>query len=110
MSRDRLATVEFNISKKAFVALEQALFPDTVTTRGQKHLRELTAILLEARAVMLYFINRGDCTAFAPGDSADPTYGQLLRTGIAAGLEVYPCQFQISPEGIDFLGVAPLQL
>lgn len=87
-----------------------ALFPDTVTTRGQKHLRELTALLPEARAVMLYFINRGDCTAFAPGDSADPVYGQLLRAGVAAGLEVYPCQFQISPEGIDFLGVAPLQL
>ena len=56
-----------------------ALFPDTVTTRGQKHLRELIDQLPHARAVMLYFINRGDCTQFAPGDAADPIYGQLLR-------------------------------
>lgn len=85
-----------------------ALFPDTVTTRGQKHLRELTSLLPEFRAVMLYFINRGDCTHFAPGDSADPVYGQLLREAIALGLEVLPCRFQVTPEGIQYLGLAEL--
>jgi len=74
-----------------------ALFPDTMTTRGQKHLRELTALLPHARAVMLYFINRGDCTQFAPGDTADPLYGKLLREAIALGLEVLPCRFQQDP-------------
>jgi sugar fermentation stimulation protein A len=87
-----------------------ALFPDTVTTRGQKHLRELQALLPEARVCMLYFINRGDCTAFSPGDSRDPHYGTLLREAVAAGLEVYPCRFQISPQGIQYLGLAELQL
>ena len=86
------------------------LFPDTVTTRGQKHLRELTALVPEARAVMLYFINRGDCDRFAPGDSADPKYGQLLRDAIAAGVEVLPCRFDISPTGIRYLGLAQLDL
>jgi len=85
------------------------LFPDTVTTRGQKHLRELTALLPQYRAVMLYFINRGDCTAFAPGDSRDPIYGQLLRQAIALGLEVLPCRFEITPIGIRYLGLADLQ-
>ena len=86
------------------------LFPDTVTTRGQKHLRELTALVPESRAVMLYFINRGDCDRFAPGDSADPTYGQLLRTAIAAGVEVLPCRFDISPTGINYIGLAQLDV
>ncbi|MCG9891641.1 MAG: DNA/RNA nuclease SfsA [Thermosynechococcaceae cyanobacterium MS004] len=87
-----------------------ALFPDTVTTRGQKHIRELRALLPDARVCMLYFINRADCTAFAPGDEADPVYGQLLREAVQAGLEVYPCRFEVSPEGIRYLGLAELKL
>ncbi|HBB33949.1 MAG TPA: DNA/RNA nuclease SfsA [Cyanobacteria bacterium UBA8803] len=85
-----------------------ALFPDTVTTRGQKHLRELQQLLPQARAVMLYFINRGDCTHFAPGDSYDPVYGQLLREAVALGVEVLPCRFEITPQGIRYLGFAAL--
>jgi len=87
-----------------------ALFPDTVTTRGQKHLQELMDLIPGARAAMVYFINRGDCTEFAPGDQADPTYGQLLRRAIAAGVAVYPCRFDITPAGLRYLGLAPLQI
>jgi sugar fermentation stimulation protein A len=82
------------------------LFPDTVTTRGQKHIRELAALLPHARSVMLFFINRGDCTTFAPGDVADPVYGELLREAIALGLEVLPCRFEVTPQGIRYLGLA----
>lgn len=85
-----------------------ALFPDTVTTRGQKHIRELMGLLGEAEAVMLYFINRGDCTSFAPGDSADPKYGELLRQSVAQGLRVLPCRFEVTPEGVSYLGLADL--
>ncbi|MGF1513849.1 MAG: DNA/RNA nuclease SfsA [Elainellaceae cyanobacterium] len=87
-----------------------ALFPDTVTTRGQKHLRELTRLLPETRAVMLYFINREDCTQFSPGDTADPEYGKLLRAGVDQGLEVLPCRFEVTPSGIRYLGLAELAL
>ena len=84
------------------------LFPDTVTTRGQKHIRELMSLLPTNRAVMLYFINRSDCDQFSPGDSADPVYGQLLRTAIDLGLEILPCRFNITPQGIQYLGLAEL--
>ncbi|MDB9457381.1 DNA/RNA nuclease SfsA, partial [Dolichospermum circinale CS-545/17] len=87
-----------------------ALFPDTETTRGQKHLQELIEILPQNRAVMLYFINRNDCLEFAPGDSKDPLYGKLLRTAINLGLEVLPCRFDISPAGIRYLGLAELKI
>lgn len=83
-----------------------ALFPDTVTTRGQKHLRELMALVPQSRAVMLYFMNRDDCLSFAPADSYDPVYGQLLREAVLQGVEVLPCRFAISPEGIRYLGLA----
>jgi len=83
-----------------------ALFPDTVTARGQKHLRELMAVRPEARAAILYFINRGDCDRFAPGDAADPVYGDLLREAVACGVQVLPCRFAIAPTGLHYLGLA----
>ncbi|WP_299489792.1 DNA/RNA nuclease SfsA [Acaryochloris sp. IP29b_bin.137] len=85
---------------------QQALFPDTVTTRGQKHIRELMSVLSEARACLLFFINRSDCTTFAPGDQADPEYGKLLREAVSAGVELFPCRFEITPAGIRYLGLA----
>lgn len=87
-----------------------ALFPDTVTTRGQKHLRELMAILPVAKPVMLYFINRSDCSIFAPSDEFDPVYGQLLREAFAKGVKILPYRFEVSPQGIRFLGLAELFL
>lgn len=88
-----------------------ALFPDTVTLRGQKHLRELTNIIApERRATIIFFINRGDCDKFAPGDEADPVYGELLRSGVARGLQVLACRFRIRPEGIYYLGLGEVTL
>ena len=102
--------IYIEVKNTTWVQGKLALFPDTVTTRGQKHLRELTALLPDATAVMLYFINRNDCPYFAPGDSADPLYGQLLRKAIALGLQVLPCRFDISPLGIRYLGLAELNV
>jgi sugar fermentation stimulation protein A len=88
---------------------KRALFPDTVTTRGQKHLQELMQMAQEGhRAVLLYFIHRADCSEFSPGDSKDPTYGKLLRQALAEGVEVFPYRFQVSPAGVEFLGKATL--
>lgn len=87
-----------------------ALFPDTVTTRGQKHLRELTELVPEIKAVMLYFINRRDCNVFAPSDSCDPKYGELLREAVVQGVEVLPYRFEITPQGIKLIGLADFLL
>ena len=83
-----------------------ALFPDTVTERGQKHLRELMALLPEARAVLLPCLSRSDVQRFAPGDAADPTYGELFRQALAAGVEILPCRYSFDAEGVHWLGLA----
>ncbi len=93
------------VKNTTWVQQRLALFPDTVTTRGQKHIQELVALLPEHRAVMLYFVNRGDCTQFSPGDERDPLYGQLLRGAVEAGLEVLPCSFEVSPQGLRYRGL-----
>jgi sugar fermentation stimulation protein A len=89
---------------------KQALFPDTVTSRGQKHLRELIALLPTAQPVMLYFINRGDCTSFAPGESADAKYAQLFQEAREKGVAILPYRFEMTPNGIKFLGQATVNL
>lgn len=85
-----------------------ALFPDTVTTRGQKHLHELMALIPEAKPIMLYFINRQDCDRFAPADNYDPHYGELFREAISKGVEILPLRFQVTPQQITYLGLAEL--
>lgn len=86
-----------------------ALFHDTVTERGQKHLEELMGVLPEARAVLLPCLSRADVHRFAPGDSADPRYGELFRQALAAGVEVLPCRYGFSATGVEWLGVATVQ-
>ena len=102
--------IYIEVKNTTWVQEDLALFPDTVTTRGQKHLQELMALLPAATGVMLYFINRGDCPYFAPGDSADPTYGRLFRQAMAMGVKILPCRFEVSPAGVRYAGLAELKL
>ena len=86
-----------------------ALFPDTVTERGQKHLEELMGVLPDARAVLVPCLSRADVARFAPGDSADPRYGELFRQALDAGVEVLPCRYDFRQEAVRWLGVVPVQ-
>jgi sugar fermentation stimulation protein A len=85
------------------------LFPDTVTERGQKHLVELQSLLPASRAVLLPCLSRGDVSRFAPGDSADPRYGELFRAAMAAGMEVLPCRYRFDAEAVSWIGVAAVE-
>ena len=86
-----------------------ALFPDTVTTRGQKHLRELMSIHPNSRAVLIPCISRSDIDLFAPGDLADPLYGNLFREAVSNGVEVIPCSFGFFLDHITWEGIKPFQ-
>ncbi len=79
----------------------RALFPDAVTTRGQKHLLELMEMVKEGhRAVIFFLVQRSDGLAVSPADQIDPEYGRLLRTAVDAGVEALAYQAKISPEEI----------
>ncbi|ABX08220.1 DNA/RNA nuclease SfsA [Prochlorococcus marinus] len=86
-----------------------ALFPDTVTERGQKHLQEMIDVLPNARALLVPCISRNDVDLFAPGDAADPIYGNLFRQALSEGVEVMPCCFGFFSDHITWEGMRPFR-
>ncbi len=83
-----------------------AQFPDSVTERGQKHLRELIKLAAEKNktAEIFFAIQRSDCNAFSPADDIDPEYGRLLREAQAKGVKITAAVVAISPEGLELTG------
>ena len=68
-----------------------ACFPDAVTERGRKHLRELRGMVAQGhRAAIAFFVHRGDVDAFDVAREVDPAYAEELEHATAAGVEVLP--------------------
>ena len=66
-----------------------AMFPDAVTARGLKHVRELESRLSEnVRSVMFFLVQRMDADSFRPAVHIDPTYADALKKAHAAGVEI----------------------
>ena len=64
------------------------LFPDAVTTRGQKHLEELMLIKKSgARAILFFCVQHTGIDKVSPADDIDPKYSTLLRKAMAEGVE-----------------------
>jgi len=78
-----------------------ALFPDCVSDRGSKHLRELIRLKAAGmRPVQLYCVQRGDVAEVRPADGIDVEYGRMLREAIAAGVEVLAYRARVSPDEV----------
>jgi len=79
-----------------------ALFPDAVSERGTKHLRELMGVVAEgARAVLVFCVQRDDVTEVRPADAIDPVYGQTLREALRAGVEAVAYRAVIDPAAVS---------
>jgi sugar fermentation stimulation protein A len=78
-----------------------AEFPDCVAARSSKHLKELTAMVREGdRAVMLFVVQRTDCTEFEACHDLDPVYARGLAEAAREGVEVLVYDCDISPTAI----------
>ena len=99
------------VKNVTLVKNECALFPDAVTERGQKHLRELKRVVAAGdRAVIFFVVQRPDAGFFSPADSIDPVYGKLLREVIEYRVEALVYQAVVSPEQIFLINKLPLVL
>ncbi len=82
-----------------------ACFPDAVTERGQKHLRELMALAeTGARVALFFLIQRPDGHCFGPADVVDPVYAELFYEALDRGVEVWPYVARVDERGISLEG------
>lgn len=97
--------------KTAHLKYEGALsFPDAVTERGAKHLRELSAqVKLGARAVVIYAAQRRDATYFRLADGIDPVYAQEAARAKLAGVEFLCYIPEISEQHITLTHTLPIR-
>ncbi len=86
-------------------------FPDAVTARGTKHLRELAGMVAAGhRAMLVFCVQREDVREVRPADQIDPVYGRALREAMAAGVEVVALGAAVSPTGIELQRTLPVRL
>lgn len=88
-----------------------AQFPDAVTTRGKKHVEELTDLVGKGnRCVMFFLIQRTDAKRLQPADRIDPAYGNALRHAHKKGVELLCYDVAIDLHEIRIRKSVPIHL
>jgi len=85
------------------------LFPDAVSRRAVKHLRELMHLAREGRRAVLFFCaQRADVVEVRPADGIDPDYGRALREALTAGVEAMAWRAEVTLDGIRLSEPVPV--
>ena len=91
--------------KKSFIEVKNvtlsrkkklAEFPDSVTSRGAKHLKALISAKKKGyNAYILFVIQRDDCDNFSIAKDIDPEYYKLLTSALKKNVKIlcYDCKF-----------------
>ncbi len=78
-----------------------AEFPDAVTSRGLKHIKELLSASNQGYSIyLLYVIQRNDCKKFELAEDIDPEYCELLKKAVKKKLNILCYDCKISTKGI----------
>ena len=101
------------IEVKSCTLLEegQGYFPDAVTTRGQKHLRELMEMVtLGHRGVLLFVVQHTGIDSVQAAAHIDPEYARLLTKAHQSGVEVLAYCAEMSPNCSSLIKSCPVKL
>ena len=80
----------------------QGYFPDSITTRGQKHLRELIEVVEQGnRGILLFAVLHSGINSVQAAAHIDIKYAELLKQALSAGVEVIAYKAEISPTKIE---------
>ncbi len=90
---------------------DAAEFPDSVTSRGAKHLEELgDAAEAGHRAVMFFLVQRGDASRVTIAGDIDPNYEAAFRRALERGVEVICYDCHVTDKAIDLRQALQLSL
>lgn len=89
----------------------RARFPDSVTTRGRRHMETLMRLHQQGnRAALLFVVQRADCDGVEPADDIDPEYGKALREAVHNGVEVHAVRARVTARSLTLEGLLPVEL
>lgn len=87
-----------------------AEFPDCVTARGVRHLQALSRrVAAGERAVVVYVVQRMDCTDFVLASDIDPAYAAASEMARASGVEMVCCRCRVALDEIRVDGLLPFR-
>lgn len=99
------------IKNCTLVENEVAMFPDAVTTRGQKHLDELASLVSAGhRGVIFFLIQRMDAKLFKPAAMIDKVYSEKLKKVVNNGVEIITRDTSINTKMIEVRNSIPVEL
>ncbi len=88
-----------------------ALFPDAISERASRHLRELMVKLRNGQHAMLCFcVQRDDVREVRPADSIDRIYARTLREARQCGVELCACVARVSPDELVLYRRVPVNI
>lgn len=118
--KSRIDLLLENATDKCFVEVKNVtleadnnvlLFPDAVTSRGTKHLRELMEMRREGhRAVLFFCVQHNRAMSVGPAQEIDPDYCKTLEQAIDAGVEVLAYRCKLTPGEIALVAPIPFSL
>lgn len=86
-------------------------FPDAPTTRGTKHLRELTQAAKEGYgAYVLFVIQMRPVCYLHPNDTTDPGFGAALRQAAEQGVCLLAMDCEITPDSMTLNAPVSIRL
>lgn len=89
----------------------KGFFPDAVSLRGQKHLRELINVVQQGeRAVLLFAVLHSAITSVSPARHIDPRYAQLLTEAQQCGVEIIALKAELSTTQVTLNTPLPIYL
>jgi len=89
----------------------KALFPDSPTLRGKRHLHTLIWARKDGYAAAIVFVvQREDADSFSPNDAVDVEFGRGLRAAQMQGVGIYAYRCRVTPGEVELADELPVEL